>query len=87
MDALHTFYESYFNRLEHFWYLHYNKKIDDDVLMSLFFREKESEASKKALLNKLQKEIKQSDSEETQREAEEYLNQVFKSYEADESTE
>lgn len=87
LDALHTFYESYFNRLEHFWYLHYNKKIDDDVLMSLFFREKESEASKKALLNKLQKEIKQSDSEETQREAEEYLNQVFKSYEADESTE
>lgn len=87
LDALHTFYESYLNRLEHFWYLQYNSKIDDDVLMSLFFREKESEANKKALLNKLQKKIKNSDSEDTQREAEEYLNQVFKSYETDKSTE
>ena len=58
-----------------------------EVLMSLFFREKESEANKKALLNKLQKKIKNSDSEDTQREAEEYLNQVFKSYETDKSTE
>ena len=79
LDELLTFYESYVNRLEHFWYLHMNGKIDDDVLMSLFFREKESEANKKAILNRLQKSINKSDSDETQHEAEEYFNQVYKS--------
>jgi hypothetical protein len=48
LDALHAFYESYTNRLEHFWYLYITGQIDDKVLMSLFFREKESEANKKS---------------------------------------
>lgn len=79
LDALHTFYESYANRLEHFWYLHITNQIDDKVLMSLFFREKESEANKKAKLNGLLKKIKESDNIESQQETEEYLNQVYKS--------
>ena len=84
LDALHTFYESYVNRLEHFWYLHITNQIDDKVLMSLFFREKESEANKKAKLNGLLKKIKESDNIESQQETEEYLNQVYKSYEINE---
>ena len=84
LDALHTFYESYVNRLEHFWYLHITGQIDDKVLMSLFFREKESEANKKAKLNGLLKKIKESDNIESQQETEEYLNQVYKSYEINE---
>lgn len=81
LDALHTFYESYFNRLEHFWYLHITNQINDKVLMSLFFREKESEANKKAKLNGLLKKIKKTDNTESQQETEEYLNQVYKSNE------
>lgn len=84
LDALHTFYESYVNRLEHFWYLHITNQIDDKVLMSLFFREKESEANKKAKLNGLLKKIKESDNIESQQETEEYLNQVYKSDEINE---
>ena len=84
LDALHTFYESYVNRLEHFWYLHITNQIDDKVLMSLFFREKESEANKKAKLNGLLKKIKESDNVESQQETEEYLNQVYKSDEINE---
>ena len=82
LDALHTFYESYVNRLEHFWYLHITNQIDDEVLMSLFFRE--SEANKKAKLNGLLKKIKESDNIESQQETEEYLNQVYKSDEINE---
>lgn len=84
LDALHTFYESYVNRLEHFWYLHITEQIDDKVLMSLFFREKESEANKKARLNVLLKKINESDNIEAQQETEEYLNQVYKSDESNE---
>ena len=84
LDALHTFYESYVNRLEHFWYLHITEQIDDKVLMSLFFREKESEANKKANLNVLLKKINESDNKEAQQETEEYLNQVYKSDESNE---
>lgn len=83
LDALHTFYESYVNRLEHFWYLHITEQIDDKVLMALFFREKESEANKKAKLNVLLKKINESDNKEAQQETEEYLNQVYKSEESD----
>lgn len=82
LDALHTFYESYVNRLEHFWYLHITEQIDDKVLMSLFFREKESEANKKAKLNELLKKINELDNIESQNETEEYLNQVYKSDES-----
>lgn len=84
LDDLHTFYESYYNRLEHLWYLLINAKLSEEVLMSLFFREKESEANKKATLNRLQQGLNKLDIEETQREAEEYINQVFKYYERDE---
>lgn len=84
LDALHTFYESYANRLEHFWYLHKTEQIDDKVLMCLFFREKESEANKKAKLNRLLKKINESDNLESQQETEEYLNQVYKSDESNE---
>ncbi len=84
LDALHTFYESYVNRLEHFWYLHITNQIDDKVLMSLFFREKESEANKKAKLNVLLKKINEADTIESQQETEDYLNQVYKSSEANE---
>lgn len=77
LDALHTFYESYVNRLEHFWYLHITNQIDDKVLMSLFFREKESEANKKAKLNGLLKKINETDNNESQQETEEYLNLVY----------
>lgn len=52
--------------------------------MSLFFREKESEANKKAKFNGLLKKIKESDNIESQQETEEYLNQVYKSYEINE---
>lgn len=81
LDALHTFYESYYNRLEHFWYLHQTGKIDEGVLMSLFFREKESEATKRPLLNRLQKSLNSSDIRESQQEADEYFNQVYNSNE------
>lgn len=84
LDALHTFYESYVNRLEHFWYLHITNQIDDNVLMSLFFREKESEANKKANLNGLLKKINETDNTESQQETEEYLNQVYTSEESNE---
>lgn len=84
LDALHTFYESYANRLEHFWYLHITGQIDDKVLMSLFFREKESEANKKSKLNTLLKKINKTDNIESQQETEEYLNQVYKSDESNE---
>lgn len=84
LNALHTFYESYVNRLEQFWYLHITNQINEKVLMSLFFREKESEANKKAKLNGLLKKIKESDNIESQQETEEYLNQVYKSYEINE---
>lgn len=77
LDALHTFYESYYNRLEHFWYLYQVHKIDEEVLMSLFFREKESEATKRPLLNKLQKSLNKSDIKESHQEADEYFNQVY----------
>ena len=83
LDALHTFYESYVNRLEHFWYLHFTNQIDDNVLMSLFFREKESEANKKAKLNGLLKKINETDNTESQQETEEYLN-LYKSEESNE---
>lgn len=84
LDALHSFYESYFNRLEHFWYLHDTNQIDNKVLMALFFREKESEANKKAKLNELLKKINESDNIESQQEAEEYFKQVHKSNESNE---
>lgn len=84
LDALHTFYESYVNRLEHFWYLHITSQIDDKVLMSLFFIEKESEANKRAKLNRLLKKINESDNTESQQESEEYFNIVYKSDESDE---
>lgn len=84
LDALHTFYESYVNRLEHLWYLHITNQIEDKVLMSLFFREKESEANKKAKLNGLLKKINELDNLESQQETEEYLNQVYKSDESNE---
>ena len=84
LDALHTFYESYANRLEHLWYLHITNQIEDKVLMSLFFREKESEANKKSKLNELLKKINETDNIESQQETEEYLNQVYKSDESNE---
>lgn len=84
LDALHTFYESYVNRLEHYWYLHITNQLEDKVLMSLFFREKESEANKKAKLNGLLKKINETDNKESQQETEEYLNQVYKSEESNE---
>lgn len=84
LDELHTFYESYVNRLEDFWYLHKTEQIDDKVLMSLFFREKESEANRKAKLNGLLKKIKESDNIESQQETEEYLNIVYKTDESNE---
>ena len=52
--------------------------------MSLFFREKESEANKKAKLNVLLKKINEADTIESQQETEDYLNQVYKSSEANE---
>ena len=45
--------------------------------MSLFFREKESEANKKAKLNGLLKKINETDNNESQQETEEYLNLVY----------
>ena len=48
------------------------------------FREKESEANKKAKLNRLLKKINESDNLESQQETEEYLNQVYKSDESNE---
>lgn len=42
LDALHTFYESYANRLEHFWYLHITGQIDDKRCLCLCFFEKKS---------------------------------------------
>ena len=53
LDSLHTFYESYVNRLEHFWYLHITEQIDDKVLMSAPEKQYETPAAMGELAEKI----------------------------------
>lgn len=77
LDGLHSFYSQYMNTLEKIWYEFDHQIRDERDTMEMFFKQKNTECDKGAILNKGIRNIPTRFQKRIDQKASEYINRVY----------